>query len=269
MGRGEQGGVPPPPPPPHSWEAHTYWVSFPKILAQLCCPVEGCLGGGEKPDQPLGSSFTPPRAGHNCDTGGGEPNLPQMPQMQHVYLVAGSKWPSPLYIPFLPGRGAEGPQNGGRGDKGGLSNCSNRLHTHPNSCPPLQTPWYNTVVIGWRLVGGGAQTLTGAEEVGAADTGVGEKISICPYVGYILHCGVKGGYFIWVGDVGYATAHREDLGRIPPQGGLHIDREATTEGFVWDMVVPPAGGGDVGVRPTRGGDLRRLMSEHSCTVHYD
>ena len=89
------------------------------------------------------------------------------------------------------------------------------------------------------MVGGGAQTLTGAEEVGAADTGVGEKISICPYVGYILHCGVKGGYFIWVGDVGYATAHREDLGRIPPQGGLHIDREATTEGFVWDMVVPP------------------------------
>ena len=38
--------------------------------------VMGRGGGGDKPDQPMGSLCAPPCAGHNCDPGGGEPNLP-------------------------------------------------------------------------------------------------------------------------------------------------------------------------------------------------
>ena len=70
----------------------------------------------------------------------------------------------------------------------------------------------------------------GTEEVGAADTGDGERGIVCPDVGDVLCCGGTGGSVVWVEDVGYVPAHWEDLGRLPPQGGPQTDGVATVEG---------------------------------------
>ena len=69
--------------------------------------------------------------------------------------------------------------------------------------------------------------------------------------------------------VGYATAHGEDLGQIPTQGGPHIDGTATSEGTVWDVVLNPTGGGDGRGWPTNCGELHRPMPEHSHRVNCD
>ena len=44
--------------------------------------------------------------------------------------------------------------------------------------------------------------------------------------------------------------------RLPPQGGPHTDGLETMEKTVWNVGVPPAGGGYVVGGPARGGYLR-------------
>ena len=78
-------------------------------------------------DQPTVSLFAPPRAGQNCETGGGKPSLTQMPQIQHVCLTAGSNWMAPLKRPLPTGIGAEALPTGGRVGEGGVKNCNHQL----------------------------------------------------------------------------------------------------------------------------------------------
>ena len=54
----------------------------------------------------------------------------------------------------------------------------------------------------------------------------------------VLQCSVTASCVLWVGDVGYVTAHWEDLGWLPPQDGPHTDRAATMEGTGWGVVIP-------------------------------
>ena len=111
--------------------------------------------------------------------------------------------------------------------------------------------------------------------MGTADMDIGERGSKCLDAGNVLGFGGTGGYFIWVGDVGYVPTHWEDLGRLPPQGGPQTDGAATTDGNGWYMGVPFADGGDGGGdgggddRPEGGGDLRHLLPEHSKKVNFD
>ena len=60
------------------------------------------------------------------DTGRGEPNLPQIPQIRHVCLSSGSEHTSLLYINFPLGRGAEVRPTGERGGKVGVRHCTQR-----------------------------------------------------------------------------------------------------------------------------------------------
>ena len=117
------------------------------------------------------------------------------------------------------------------------------------------------------MSGGGAQPQTGAEEVGMAEAVVGERGSGCLDSRDVLQCSVTASSVLWVGDVGYVTAHWEDLGWLPPQGGPHTDRAATMEGTGWGVVIPHAGRDDIGGRTAGGGYIRNLPTEHSCTVH--
>ena len=50
--------------------------------------------------------------------------------------------------------------------------------------------------------------------------------------------------------MGCVTLHWEDLGQIPPQGGLDNYGESTVEGTVWYVSLPPTGGVEGGGAPT-------------------
>ena len=60
-------------------------------------PGGGVSGSRYELDQPLGSFCAPPRTGHTCDPGKGEPALPPMPQMRHVCPATGSQCPEILH----------------------------------------------------------------------------------------------------------------------------------------------------------------------------
>ena len=64
--------------------------------------------------------------------------------------------------------------------------------------------------------------------------------------------------------MGPDAAHEEDVGRIPPQGGLQPDGVATAEGAGWRLGLPPppAGVCDGGGGFAGGGYLRLLPPEH-------
>ena len=232
-------------------------------------PSGEVTGGGNKPYQPPGSLCETPGLGHNWDHVGGESNIPKMPQMLHVCLAEGSEWPAPLYRPFPPGRGAEAPTTSDIGCEGGGRNFSRCLRSPPRPCILLHIPWENPFSIGQWLAGGGAQPNMAAEEVGLDDAGAWERGSICPDVGCILGCGGTGGYFIWVGDVGYVLSpvNWEKLWRLPTHGVLQTDGAETVEGNGWDVGVSPTGRGDGGGRPARGWYLRLSPPEHSRTLH--
>ena len=65
-------------------------------------------------------------------------------------------------------------------------------------------------------------------EVGEADKGLEHGGGRCPDLRpYIIgNCAV--GPDIQIRDVGDDATHQEGVGRIPPQGGPHDDREATS-----------------------------------------
>ena len=65
VGQGERGGSPPP------WGGPNLPGLFPEMSVAAPVPDRGVPGWGIKSDQPPGSIFTPPRAGHNRDPGGG------------------------------------------------------------------------------------------------------------------------------------------------------------------------------------------------------
>ena len=69
----------PPSPQLPTGEAHTYWVSFLEALTCLWCPVEGCQGGVDHMDQPLGSLFTLTCARFHYDPGGSHTAQPPLP----------------------------------------------------------------------------------------------------------------------------------------------------------------------------------------------
>ena len=75
------------------------------------------------------------------------------------------------------------------------------------------------------------------------------------------------GHAVRVGDVCHYPSYWEGVGRIPPQGGLQADREATLVSKVQSMGIPPAGvrngrGGD-----SRGGDLILMQTKYCFTVY--
>ena len=104
----------------------------------------------------------------------------------------------------------------------------------------------------------------GAAVLGAEQGGRG-----CLDLGEDLRGGGSGGHALRVGDVGIDTVYQEGVGRIPSQGGPQADRETTSERTGQWMDVSPTGGSDGGGGIIGGGDLRLLMTEHSCTVHCD
>ena len=108
------------------------------------------------------------------------------------------------------------------------------------------------------MAGGGAQLQTGAAEVGATDAVVGERVSGCPDVRDFLRFSGAVSLIIWIGEVGYLPAHWEDLGRLPPKGGLYTYRTETVERTVWYVGVTSTIGGNGGGRPAGGGDLHCL-----------
>ena len=84
----------------------------------VAAPVTGggVPGRGLKSDQPPGSLWTPPRAGHNNDTGGGELNVRQVPPLLHVCVTHGPQRPTPRKFRLTQGEVTEVvPPNGGGG----------------------------------------------------------------------------------------------------------------------------------------------------------
>ena len=73
---------------------------------------------------------------------------------------------------------------------------------------------------------GGPQPAETTAEVGVAESCVYQGRCGCPDLGPELLGGGTVGHDLRVGDVGHDTAHWEDFGRIPPQGGPQADREA-------------------------------------------
>ena len=99
-------------------------------------------------DQHPGSIFAPPRVERNCDTGVGKPTLTQIPQIQHVYLTAGSQHMAPLKRPFPTGIEEEALPTVGRGGKVGVRNCNQHLRDPPIPCILLKVTWESLVGIG-------------------------------------------------------------------------------------------------------------------------
>ena len=66
-------------PPPPSWVGPNLPGIFTETYIAALVPGGGVPGRDLELDQPPGSICTPPRAGHNSDTGGGEPTVPQVP----------------------------------------------------------------------------------------------------------------------------------------------------------------------------------------------
>ena len=122
-------------------------------------------------------------------------------------------------------------------DRGGGTdedrNCNHRLRDPPFSIHLLQVPWEVPIGVGRRLDGGGAQPTEGATEVDATIQGVGKVGRGLPDLRKNLLGSGLGDSSVWVGDVGYDTAHWEGFGQIPSQGGPHADGTATLEGEVW------------------------------------
>ena len=80
------------------------------------------------------------------------------------------------------------------------------------------------------MAGGSTQTQEVAAEVGVSDKGFGERGSGCPNFGNVLRGSCTGSIILLVGDMGDVPTHWYDIGRLPPQGGLHTDRTETAEG---------------------------------------
>ena len=76
------------------------------------------------------------------------------------------------------------------------------------------------------MAGGGPQPQEGTEEVATVVTGDGKGGVECYEVRTVLCCGGTGGHYVWVGGVSCVPMHWEDSGRIPPQGGQQVYREA-------------------------------------------
>ena len=82
--------------------------------------------------------------------------------------------------------------------------------------------------------------------MGAVVAGAGKVRGRCLYIRTILCCGGKISPYVWVGDVGYVPTHWEDSGQLPPQCGPQIDGEVSKEEDIWEMGLPPTGGGNGG-----------------------
>ena len=67
--------------------------------------------------------------------------------------------------------------------------------------------------------------------------------------------------------MGYVPAHWEDYGRLPPKGGLQVDRAAAKEEEVWYVGLPPTDGGDGGGGTTGDGYLQHTLPEYGCRIH--
>ena len=91
--------------------------------------------------------------------------------------------------------------------------------------------------------------------MGATDKGAEERGCGCPDLGTYILGGVPVGNVLHVRDMGDDPTHQEGVERIPPQGGLQADREATLERELWRVDIPPAVGRNVGGSTAGGGDL--------------
>ena len=70
-------------------------------------------------------------------------------------------------------------------------------------------------------------------------------------------------------DMVHDPTHQEGVGRIPPQGGTQVDREATSESEGRRVEIPSTRRRYVGVRPAEDGDLCLLTPEHSRIFYCD
>ena len=106
---------------------------FPKTSVVAPVTGGGVPGRGLKPDQPPGSLFAPPHAGHNSDPGGREPTAPQVPPVLHVCVSQGTK--RPALDDSLPtignGEEAASPVGGGGTGRGRGSDHRPRDTPHP------------------------------------------------------------------------------------------------------------------------------------------
>ena len=62
----------------------------------------------------------------------------------------------------------------------------------------------------------------------ATDKGAGNRVCICTDLWTDIIGGVPVGIFVWVRDMGDDPMHQEGAGRIPLQGELQADGEATS-----------------------------------------
>ena len=70
-------------------------------------------------------------------------------------------------------------------------------------------------------------------------------------------------------DMGNDVTYEEVVEKIPPQGVLQADGEATAEGAVQRLGLPPSGGGNGVGGLAGGGDIRLLPTEQISAIYCD
>ena len=76
-------------------------------------------------------------------------------------------------------------------------------------------------------------------ELGVDDVVVGERVNGCTEFRGVLCCSGEVSTVIWDGDMGYVSAHWEDLGRLPPQGGPQTYGRKPWRGMDGTWLYPP------------------------------
>ena len=89
-----------------------------------------------------------------------------------------------------------------------------------------------------------------------------------PDIGTYLLAGSSIGHSVRVRDMGPDAAHKEGVGRIPPQGGPQADGAATVEGAGRRLGLTPYGGCDGRGGFAGGGYLCLLPQEHSRAIYF-
>ena len=131
----------------------------------------------------------------------------------------------------------------------------------------IQLPRESSIGGRRRLAGGGPQPAEDMAEVGGDYANIDQGGGGCPDLKPdIIGCGAVGPV-VRVRDGGDDIVNWEDVRRIPSQGGLQADREATSEREGRILDIPPSGGRDGGSGTAGGGDLILPPLEHGCTVH--
>ena len=93
---------------------------------------------------------------------------------------------------------------------------------------------------------GGGEHEEGKEKLGAFVESLGKRTGKNKGVGDVIKGDGAGGNYFRVGDGGDEPPHGPGSGGVSAQGGQTDYREAALSYSVWNMGVPPIGGGNTG-----------------------